>query len=73
MEGLAGQEPGPAEGPALELEKGPALELEVDYRPRAQFVPFHRRAQRFACIVLHRRAGKTVACDQRAAGRRAPL
>jgi phage terminase large subunit len=34
----------------------------VDYRPRAQFVPFHRRRQRFACIVTHRRAGKTVAC-----------
>ena len=34
----------------------------VDYRPRRQFVPFHRRWQRFACIVTHRRAGKTVAC-----------
>ena len=31
------------------------------YRPRAQFVPFHRRTQRFACLVCHRRAGKTVA------------
>ena len=62
MEGLAKQEPGPAEGPALELEQGPALEIEVDYRPRAQFAPFHARAERFACIVTHRRAGKTVAC-----------
>ena len=61
MEGLAGQ-PGPAEGPALELDKRPALEIEVDYRPRAQFAPFHARAERFACIVTHRRAGKTVAC-----------
>jgi phage terminase large subunit len=34
----------------------------VDYRPRKQFVPFHRRQERFACIVTHRRAGKTVAC-----------
>jgi hypothetical protein len=34
----------------------------VDYRPRNQFVPFHRRRERFACIVTHRRAGKTVAC-----------
>src|SRR5262249_57126717 len=25
-------------------------------------VAFHRRSQRFACIVTHRRAGKTVAC-----------
>ena len=62
MEGLAGQEPGPAEAPALEVEKGPALEVEVDYRPRTQFAPFHARAERFACIVTHRRAGKTVAC-----------
>ena len=36
----------------------------VDYRPRRQFVGFHRRWQRFACIVTHRRAGKTVACIQ---------
>jgi phage terminase large subunit len=34
----------------------------VDYRPRPQFLPFHLRIQRFACIVTHRRAGKTVAC-----------
>ena len=34
----------------------------VDYQPRRQFVPFHARRQRFACIVTHRRAGKTVAC-----------
>jgi hypothetical protein len=32
------------------------------YVPRPQFVPFHTRRQRFACIVTHRRAGKTVAC-----------
>ena len=35
---------------------------EVDYRPRPQFTPFHERTERFACIVTHRRAGKTVAC-----------
>jgi hypothetical protein len=34
----------------------------VDYRPRRPFLPFHQRRQRFACIVTHRRAGKTVAC-----------
>jgi phage terminase large subunit len=34
----------------------------VGYRPRSQFLAFHRRRQRFACIVTHRRAGKTVAC-----------
>src|SRR5947209_16107987 len=36
----------------------------VKYRPRLQFLPFHRRSERFACIVSHRRAGKTVACIQ---------
>jgi len=25
-------------------------------------MPFHNRTQRYACIVAHRRAGKTVAC-----------
>ena len=34
----------------------------VNYHPRAQFVRFHARSERFACIVTHRRAGKTVAC-----------
>jgi phage terminase large subunit len=43
---------------------GPALRVEREhcYVPRAQFVAFHDRTQRFACIVSHRRAGKTVAC-----------
>jgi phage terminase large subunit len=36
--------------------------LRVTYQCRRQFVSFHRRPQRFACIVAHRRAGKTVAC-----------
>src|SRR5262245_61751000 len=39
-----------------------APELVVDYAPRAPFVAFHHRTERFACIVTHRRAGKTVAC-----------
>jgi phage terminase large subunit len=34
----------------------------IDYRPREQFISFHDRIERFACIVTHRRAGKTVAC-----------
>ncbi len=34
----------------------------ADYAPRPQFTPFHARSERFACIVTHRRAGKTVAC-----------
>lgn len=37
----------------------------IPYRPRAAFLPFHKRTQRWACLVAHRRAGKTVAavCD----------
>ena len=34
----------------------------IDYQPRQQFTGFHDRSERFACIVTHRRAGKTVAC-----------
>lgn len=34
----------------------------LDYKARPQFKPFHARNRRFACIVAHRRAGKTVAC-----------
>lgn len=31
-----------------------------DYAPRAQFIPFHNRHQRWAAVITHRRAGKTV-------------
>lgn len=34
----------------------------IPYAPRVQFNEFHRRQQRWAVIVAHRRAGKTVAC-----------
>jgi len=34
----------------------------IEYEPRAQFIPFHQRTARWACMVVHRRAGKTVAC-----------
>lgn len=37
-------------------------EYVIPYSPRRAFVPFHQRTQRWACIVAHRRAGKTVAC-----------
>ncbi len=33
----------------------------TEYIPRKQFEPFHARKQRFAALVCHRRAGKTVA------------
>ena len=32
------------------------------YQPRKAFLKFHYREDRWACIVAHRRAGKTVAC-----------
>lgn len=35
--------------------------LALDYVPRSQFVPFHMRMERWACMVVHRRAGKTFA------------
>ena len=38
------------------------VRIQVDYCPRYYFQPYHERTQRFACIVAHRRAGKTVAC-----------
>lgn len=33
----------------------------LPYTPRRQFMPFHDRKERFAALVCHRRAGKTVA------------
>lgn len=33
----------------------------VEYAPRRQFLDFHHRKQRWAVLVAHRRAGKTVA------------
>lgn len=32
----------------------------LPYKPRPQFQPLHNRTQRFAVVVAHRRAGKTV-------------
>lgn len=36
--------------------------IRLGYAPRKAFVPFHTRKQRWAALVCHRRAGKTVAC-----------
>lgn len=33
----------------------------IPYAPRRPFVGFHERQERWACVVAHRRAGKTVA------------
>ena len=35
--------------------------VQISYTPRKQFLTYHARTQRFACLVCHRRAGKTVA------------
>lgn len=36
--------------------------ITIPYKPRAAFLPLHTRKQRWAVVVAHRRAGKTVAC-----------
>ena len=33
----------------------------IPYKPRSAFLPFHQRTKRWACLVAHRRAGKTIA------------
>lgn len=38
-----------------------AREAALVYEPRPAFLPLHNRSKRWACIVAHRRAGKTVA------------
>ena len=36
--------------------------ITIPYAPRDAFKPLHYRTQRWAVVVAHRRAGKTVAC-----------
>lgn len=36
--------------------------ITIPYKPRQAFYPLHNRKQRWAVVVAHRRAGKTVAC-----------
>ena len=36
--------------------------ITIGYKPRLAFQPLHNRTQRWAVVVAHRRAGKTVAC-----------
>jgi hypothetical protein len=36
--------------------------IKLNYRPRQAFADFHERQERWAVLVAHRRAGKTVAC-----------
>ena len=37
-------------------------DIKLKYRPRSVFEDFHKRTQRWAIVVAHRRCGKTVAC-----------
>lgn len=37
-------------------------QISLNYTPREAFLPFHQRSTRYALMVCHRRAGKTVAC-----------
>lgn len=41
---------------------GSRVRIEIPYTARAPFAAFHMRKQRWAALVCHRRAGKTVAC-----------
>lgn len=40
---------------------GREVRVTIPYAPRSQFIGYHERKQRWAAIVAHRRAGKTVA------------
>ena len=37
------------------------MHVTIPYLPRRPFQPFHERTERWACLVVHRRGGKTVA------------
>jgi hypothetical protein len=39
------------------------IEVVIPYRPRVAFIAYHARDQRWAAMVCHRRAGKTVAAS----------
>lgn len=41
--------------------ESPLVKAVISYDPREQFRPYHHRSERWAVIVAHRRAGKTVA------------
>lgn len=38
------------------------MKINLHFKARPQFLPYLQRKQRWACVVAHRRAGKTVAC-----------
>lgn len=40
---------------------GRTVDVVIPYRPRSHFLPYHNRTERWAWLLAHRRAGKTVA------------
>src|SRR5262245_57420872 len=46
------------------MERTERREYGIDYEPRRPFIRYHDRSERFAVLVAHRRAGKTVATIQ---------
>ena len=38
------------------------MKVNLHFKARDQFLPYLNRTERWACVVAHRRAGKTVAC-----------
>ena len=46
----------------VEEDEAEPIALRLPYRPRLQLAPLHDRRSRWAVVVAHRRAGKTVAC-----------
>lgn len=40
------------------------MKATIEIRPRAPFRPYLERKERWACLVVHRRGGKTFACIQ---------
>ncbi len=49
----------------------PPSTIDIAYVARRQFLAFHRRPQRWACSICHRRAGKTVCAINDLIGRAA--
>jgi len=43
------------------IDEGDTIRVRTGYVPRPQAIAFHARSERYACLVAHRRFGKTVA------------
>jgi phage terminase large subunit len=58
---LKGKHPGRPKG-SKNVKKSNKLRIEIDYKPRKWAKLLHDTEKRWSVLVLHRRAGKTVAC-----------